>query len=346
VTGPRIVGSEDRAYVAPVLVARSLFGYLVMHADSRTSIDEEIAVDAVQHAATLCALAVVRQRGRVELSNGVRRDLITGLLIKRGTSEADASRLLEISGLVSGTNCRVLCAEVGNERADVNGRETQTPLVLETLAAEIGSRSPKSVTAISEMGLTSLIPDAPTGSGGASAGAVAKDSVARVRALFPAIQVVAGLGRGHSAPRGLPESFSEARNALLVRRRLAPSAGLLRYEELGVYSILYKVADSSELTGFVDRVLGALLAYDRRRQTDLVPTLRAILENNGSVLNAARAVGAHVNTVAYRSQRIRSVSGLDLASSEDRLKAHLALKILDGLSAAQRDCIGGAPASA
>jgi DNA-binding PucR family transcriptional regulator len=38
----------------------------------------------------------------------------------------------------------------------------------------------------------------------------------------------------------------------------------------------------------------------------------------------------HVNSVAYRMQRIRAIAGLDFERSEDRLLAQVALKILSG----------------
>ena len=332
-----------RSYVASVLVPNGLFGYLVMEADADSAIDDDIVMNSMQQAATLCALAVIRQRGGVELSNEVRRDLIASLLLRRETNPVDTTRLMEMSGLSRGGLYRVLSAAVVPQQTDGGRRETPASVLLQTLAAEITSRSPRSITAIGDMELTSLIPECGGEAPAPNAATVAKDAVARARAMFPTIKLAAGLGRIHAAPRGLANSFGEARNALHVRQRLTPSSGLLSYEDLGVYSLIYQVSDSSELTGFVERVLGAMLAYDRKRQTDLVPTLRAILENNGSMLNASRAVGVHVNTVAYRSQRMQSISGLDLASSEDRLKAHLALKILDGLSSAERDAICSPP---
>ncbi len=38
----------------------------------------------------------------------------------------------------------------------------------------------------------------------------------------------------------------------------------------------------------------------------------------------------HVNTVSYRLQRIRTISGLNLDQAEDRLLAQVALKIIAG----------------
>src|SRR5262245_19764453 len=132
----------------------------------------------------------------------------------------------------------------------------------------------------------------------------------------------------------------------MVQRRFSPSAGLLSFEDLGVYSLLYQVPDTAELKAFVDRVLGRLIAYDRKRNADLLRTLRAILDHNGSLLNAAREIGVHVNTMAYRHTRITSITGLDLSSGDDRLMCYLALKIIDGLPPETRDALENPPTHA
>jgi DNA-binding PucR family transcriptional regulator len=78
----------------------------------------------------------------------------------------------------------------------------------------------------------------------------------------------------------------------------------------------------------VDQVLGALLEYDQRHNADFVRTLATFLEHNGNVQATARDLSLHVNSVAYRLQRIQAIAGLDLERAEDRLLAQVALKIV------------------
>lgn len=51
---------------------------------------------------------------------------------------------------------------------------------------------------------------------------------------------------------------------------------------------------------------------------------------HGSLKQAARSLRPHPDTVAYRAQRIEQLTGLDLADPEDRLVAHVAVKIIEG----------------
>ncbi len=83
----------------------------------------------------------------------------------------------------------------------------------------------------------------------------------------------------------------------------------------------------------MDDVLGPLLVYDRKHQTDFVRTLATYLANNNSLQATARELMVHVNTMTYRIQRIQAITGLDLTRAEDCLLARVALKILEGIEA-------------
>ena len=105
------------------------------------------------------------------------------------------------------------------------------------------------------------------------------------------------------------------------------------FEDLGLYRLLFQVSDPSELRDFTDQVLGSLVEYDQRHNADLVRTLRVFLERNGNLQASARDLNLHVNSVAYRMQRVQAIARLDLEQSEDRLLAQVALKILNGVAA-------------
>ena len=72
------------------------------------------------------------------------------------------------------------------------------------------------------------------------------------------------------------------------------------------------------------------MAYDQRHQAHLVLTLSTYLAHNGNLQATARELSLHVNSVAYRLQRIQAIAELNLEQSEDRLLAQVALKILNG----------------
>jgi hypothetical protein len=59
---------------------------------------------------------------------------------------------------------------------------------------------------------------------------------------------------------------------------------------------------------------------------DLLRTLEEYLESGCRMVDVARKLHVHPNTVAYRLERIREIGGLDVDSADDRFEAQLAIR--------------------
>jgi DNA-binding PucR family transcriptional regulator len=113
---------------------------------------------------------------------------------------------------------------------------------------------------------------------------------------------------------------------LLTRelQRSPSSAPVLAWEDLGIYRILTSLDDVSALERLVAEQLGALLAHDADRGSQLVETLHHYLESGGSPSATAKALFVHASTVKYRLTRIREVGGYDLSRPSTRFALQLA----------------------
>jgi DNA-binding PucR family transcriptional regulator len=98
------------------------------------------------------------------------------------------------------------------------------------------------------------------------------------------------------------------------------------FEDLGVYKLLAEIADIGSVEGFVQRWLGPLLDYDTGKSGQLVETLTAYLESGGSYDATARAIATHRSTLRYRLQRVREITGYDLADPNTRFNLQLATR--------------------
>jgi PucR family transcriptional regulator, purine catabolism regulatory protein len=140
-----------------------------------------------------------------------------------------------------------------------------------------------------------------------------------------AISVGAGTMRDGIA--GIRRSHAEARQALLLGRRMHGPGHLTLFGDLGVYRLIFAAEGLPELSDLYTQALGDLLAYDRQNNADLVSTLDAFFAANGSPKEAAERLGVHRNTVLYRLDRIRDITGYDLDDAGLRLRLQLALHI-------------------
>ncbi len=135
-----------------------------------------------------------------------------------------------------------------------------------------------------------------------------------------------GVGGVCERPGEFPRSYREARFALRMQVVAKGSAQVVDFQGLGVYRLLSEVPDTVGVERFVRSWLGALLDYDSRKHSDLVDTLTEYLECGGSYDAAARSLSVHRNTLKYRLQRIREISGHDLSCPDTRFNLQLATR--------------------
>jgi DNA-binding PucR family transcriptional regulator len=118
---------------------------------------------------------------------------------------------------------------------------------------------------------------------------------------------------------------------------------VLAFDDTGAYRLLLSAMseDPAELQRFYAETIEPLVAYDEQYETDLVATVEAFLDADGNVAGTAQRLFTHRHTVRYRLERVRELSGLDVASTDGREKLSLGLKAMRVLGIAAR----GGPAS-
>jgi DNA-binding PucR family transcriptional regulator len=142
-----------------------------------------------------------------------------------------------------------------------------------------------------------------------------------------------GLGRTHDGASGVRQSFREAEHALEMSRRLLGPGRQASFADLGLHRLLFAMAQHPELSDYYRGTVGELVAYDERSSAELMATLDAYFEANGSPTETAQRLKLHRNTVLYRLRRIEEVGRLRLDDPATRLNLHLCLRIRDVLQA-------------
>jgi purine catabolism regulator len=149
-----------------------------------------------------------------------------------------------------------------------------------------------------------------------------------------------GVGAIHAGTAGIRQSHQEAKQALTMSRRLYGTGQVTRFEDLGIYRLLFAARDLPELRSFHDDALTALLDYDRQHGAELVRTLGAFFAGRCGPKETAAILGVHRNTVLYRLERIRELTGFDLDDADVRLRLQLAYSAHIALFAEPAGVIG------
>jgi PucR family transcriptional regulator, purine catabolism regulatory protein len=130
-------------------------------------------------------------------------------------------------------------------------------------------------------------------------------------------------------------SLEEAEQALILGRQLFGTGRVLAFSDLGVYRLLVRLRETPELWAFYRETLAKLSEYDTRQRADLIKTLDAYFNHLGNLRATSEALHVHRNTLLYRLERIKEISGMDLDNAEEHfalwlaLRAHRVLATLD-----------------
>ncbi|WP_327293132.1 PucR family transcriptional regulator [Streptomyces sp. NBC_01198] len=140
-------------------------------------------------------------------------------------------------------------------------------------------------------------------------------------------RLTVGVSAAVHSPEGLRGALEEARHARRVAAARPGRVCVAGHEELASHVLLLPFVPDDVRRAFTARLLDPLRAYDRRHRSELIPTLEAFLDCDGSWTRCASRLHLHVNTLRYRITRIEQLTGRDLARLEDKLDFFLALRM-------------------
>ncbi len=120
-----------------------------------------------------------------------------------------------------------------------------------------------------------------------------------------------GVSYSFNRIENFPAHYGQAVAALDISRRLGSSSSAARYEDFQIYDLLNSCGDA-ELGKYCHPALELLRQYDHRQSSELYNTLRAYADSGGSVKLTADALFIHRNSLMYRLDRIREITGLNI----------------------------------
>ncbi len=104
-------------------------------------------------------------------------------------------------------------------------------------------------------------------------------------------------------------------------------------DDLGLLNIILAVDDVKNLKKYKKDVIGKLEKYDEENGQNYVGILRAYLDNDCNMNEAAKEFYLHRNTLSYHLNKIMELLDADLYSMEERAKLLMAIRIKDMLEA-------------
>ena len=150
-------------------------------------------------------------------------------------------------------------------------------------------------------------------------------AIKRGEKRMPERKLCVGIGSKCMDISRLSVSYRRAKAA--VQMAMTQKRQVVKFDNCGLYRLLYMVEDTGVLQEIETECLAALEEYDRKYNAGYVETLQSYLKHNGSIQAVAEELYTHRNTVLYRLGNIRKVLGNELKTPEERLPYQMAFYI-------------------
>ncbi len=135
---------------------------------------------------------------------------------------------------------------------------------------------------------------------------------------------VVGIGTPVEGVKDLARSFKEAQVALEVGKVFDTERNIVRYDNLGIARLIYQLP-TTLCEMFLKEVFqkGSIDSLDH----ETLFTIQRFFENNLNVSETSRKLFVHRNTLVYRLEKIKKITGLDLREFEDAIVFKVALMV-------------------
>ncbi|PWI14573.1 hypothetical protein DI272_10700 [Streptomyces sp. Act143] len=301
----------------------------------------EERLDLLQGVTQLIAV----ERDRRDAARTVRRRLAQEVLelVQTGAAPAEIAARLRVAapvllpGLGAAPHWQVVVARVEWDGGDVEGGPVAQSLLEEILVDPLSTGpEPSDRIAVAHTGDEAIalvpLPAVSTEHDGSEAGVLADVLLESVRDPLAAGldddgRVTLGVSAAVHSAEGLRGALEEARHARRVAAARPGRVCAAGHQELASHVLLLPFVPDDVRRAFTARLLDPLRDYDRRHRAELIPTLEAFLDCDGSWTRCATRLHLHVNTLRYRVGRIEQLTSRDLSRLEDKLDFFLALRM-------------------
>lgn len=137
-------------------------------------------------------------------------------------------------------------------------------------------------------------------------------------------RVIIGIGKNAYQLKDIADSFKEAQTAIDIGTVFETDKTIIHYENLGIGRLIYQLP-TTLCTMFLSEVFrkGSVEMLDQ----ETLLTIQKFFENNLNVSETSRKLFVHRNTLVYRLEKIKKITGLDLREFDHAIIFKVALMV-------------------
>lgn len=325
---PQIISlPNDRTVsLVPITTGSEVLGYLCI-LNTKDPMEEMDSI-ALEHAATLAALIMLKDIAVRETKNSLKEDFLEETL-KGSNSPQILAKKAAAFGYDKNKGYHLILFDLSNWDLFFNlQQETEMYKLKNYLLSSIehciskyGLRymykfSQEKILLLLQVKSQKELPDVQK---------VIQEIISIIKNRYADVSIVAGISNYYSKLENLSLAYQEATRALELAK--IHNKPITLFSDIEVYNLFYEISKNSFSQSFYKEKLGVLIEYDSKNNSQLLTTLEHFLNCNGNSQETSTSLFVHRHTLRYRLQRIKEITGLDPLASEDRLKLQIALML-------------------
>ncbi len=319
----------------PIIVEQETLGH-VSTIEAKKALNE-LDLIALQHAATITALEMGKERIKLEAEIRLKGDFIDDLIAKQFQSEEALLKRASYLGCNLSKGSQVMIVDIDDFESHIaknNLNENDVQRIrrefFNTVNWIIGLEAENSLVSLkSDSVIVFLTPNGKDKEALESKDfSIAKSLQKGLAERFEKFSFSIGISTFHNSDE-IDKAFNEARIAVDISKRLDETEKITSFKEVGTYKLLTGLLDNNkdELKSFYEETVAPLIEYDKKHDSELIKTLEGYFRYDENISEVAKNMFAHRHTIRYRLERINELSGLDINKSDDKERLALGLKL-------------------
>ncbi|MDO9535782.1 MAG: GAF domain-containing protein [Bacillota bacterium] len=316
-------GLKRPTLFAPIVGSDGVEGYTIVVLKDREP--NELDIVAIEHATSVFALEMVKKKIVYEVEKKLKGDYLDDLLTGKYNNEEEVLERVNYLGFdLSQPNHQVMVVKINYVKDNIHEMKKNKikNSILELIDNLIKKKAPSCI-AVTKGELIVLISNV---NDICTPFDLANALYNMINDICGTVKVNIGIGSDVYKLEDFHISYEEAKRSSIVLSKYSKNGGVILYKDLGVYTLLGQIGSKDLLETYVNNSFGALIIYDKKKNTNFVDTLKIYLENNTNIQQTSRDLFLHANSLNYRIKRIQEVLNVDLKKSDERLKLLVAFK--------------------
>ena len=143
----------------------------------------------------------------------------------------------------------------------------------------------------------------------------------------PELSVSIGIAERAATLTDIGGRYRQAGLAATTGRRIWSDGGRYHYLDMGIFQLLPYLKNQQQVDAYIERTLGKLLHYDKKKREEYLETLESVIASN-NLKETAGQLAVHYKTLMFRKQRLEEILEISLDEFSSRMAVATAVHLM------------------